>query len=326
MRREMRRRALIAEPVVAHIRRVRKERRMETRKRWARKLGWMLAAALWGAGLQTCEAAQLKTETAEAFDKYIHQKEAQNESELKGGKDFLWIDTLPEVERAQLYAKLRLGQVLLRNNLEGKGVPALVVPKGMIHDWSGIVFIQGVSMAQALAILEDYDRAAEYYQPDVVKSKVLEHSGEEWRIYLRLKRVKVVTVEFDTEYDVHNTKVDAAHAVSQSYSTKIAELEHAGESKERERPVGDDHGFLWRLDSYWRIYEADGGVYVQCEAVSLTRDIPAGLSLVVKPFIKSIPSESLRRTLESTRKAMEANSPRESRPVDNAPAKSDEGD
>ncbi len=51
--------------------------------------------------------------------------------------------------------------------------------------------------------------------------------------------------------------------------------------------------------------ERDGGVYVQSEVVSLTRDIPTGVAWLVKPFVTSIPQESLEFTMEATRKAVE---------------------
>ena len=60
----------------------------------------------------------------------------------------------------------------------------------------------------------------------------------------------------------------------QSYSTRIAEVENAGKSNERELPVGNDHGYIWRLYSYWRIEEKDSGVYVQGESIGLSRTIP----------------------------------------------------
>ena len=69
-------------------------------------------------------------------------------------------------------------------------------------------------------------------------------------------------------------------------------------------PVGHDGGYLWRLYSYWRFLERDGGTYVQCETISLTRDVPFMVSWIVKPFVTSIPRESLTFTLETTRKAL----------------------
>jgi len=88
-------------------------------------------------------------------------------------------------------------------------------------------------------------------------------------------------------------------------------VENAGKPNEAEKPVGDDDGFLWRLDSFWRFAERDGGVYLQLEAISLTRDIPAGLGWLVGPFVTSIPKESLEFTLTRTREALAPQSGRQ---------------
>jgi len=250
------------------------------------------------------EAAQLKTKTAEAFEQYIRTSEASMDEEISGGKTFLWIDALPAPERREAYDRLRRGEIVIERFPSRGPRDAGAIPGGLIHDWVGVVFIPGASLPRALAMLQDYDHDADYYRGQVLKSKVLWHAGGEFRIVLRLKRTRIITVIFDTEYDVHNKQLDATHATSESHSTRISEVEDAGTAREHDRPVGDDHGFLWRLDSYWRFREADGGVYVQCRAISLTRDVPAGLGWLVRPFIESIPVESLRSTLEGTRTAI----------------------
>ena len=86
---------------------------------------------------------------------------------------------------------------------------------------------------------------------------------------------------------------------------RIAEVENAGKSDEREKTPEDDGGYLWRMETWWRMQEGDGGVYVQSEVASLTRDIPEGFGWLIKPFIRSIPRETLKFTLEATRKAVE---------------------
>lgn len=255
-------------------------------------------------GVRPTRAEQLKKETAAAFDQYIRLKEARDEQQLAGRQGFLWIDTLPEPIAGEAYAKLKRGQVLVRRNQDCGAADCRAVPGGLIHDWVGVVFIPGVSLAQALKTLQDYDRDADYYHPQVLKSKLVDHSGDVFHVFLRLKQVHVITVVLDTEYEVHYRNLDEAYAVSRSYSTRIAEVENVGEGNERDRPPGDDRGLLWRLYSYWRFYQADGGIYIQCNAVSLTRDVPTGLGWLIRPFIQSIPSESLRFTLDSTRTAL----------------------
>ena len=113
-------------------------------------------------------------------------------------------------------------------------------------------------------------------------------------------------VVLDTEYEVHFARLDAHRAHSRSHSTRIAEVQNPGGRGERDLPPGNDHGFLWALDTYWRFLEVEDGVFVQCEAISLTRDIPAGLGWLVGPFVESIPRESLEFTLATTRKAVVA--------------------
>jgi hypothetical protein len=63
-------------------------------------------------------------------------------------------------------------------------------------------------------------------------------------------------------------------------------------------------GYLWRMETWWQMEERDGGVYVQSEVASLTRDIPTGLGWLVGPFVNSITKETLAFTLEATRKAV----------------------
>jgi hypothetical protein len=264
----------------------------------------MIAIALAFAAASS-EAADLKPETIHAFNEYIQRSEARMAARQPGDNSFLWTDALPPQGRAKAYANLKQGQLIVQRSEEGDSSIGIAAPGGgLIHDWTGIVFVPGVTLAQTLALLEDYDRAAEFYRPDVIKSRLVSRSGDEFRVYLRLTRKEVITAVFDTEYDVQYTWLDAAHTQSRSYSTRIAEVERAGESGERDKPAGKNNGFLWRLYTYWRFYQADGGVYIQCEAISLTRDVPAGLSWLVDPFITKIPSESLRRTLESTRAAL----------------------
>jgi hypothetical protein len=114
-----------------------------------------------------------------------------------------------------------------------------------------------------------------------------------------------MTVILKTNYNVKCTFIGADRATSCSYSTRIAEVENVGEANEFEKPPGSDGGFLWRLDSSWRFLERDGGTYVQLEAISLTRDVPAGLQWLIGPFVTSIPMESQAFTRTRTREALQ---------------------
>ena len=252
------------------------------------------------------QPAKLKSETQEAFNRYVKLTEARNDAELKRGTALLWVDGLPEAKRAEAYDALRRGEVKmtkLETRDHGQVIPC---PGGMTHHWAGVVFIPGAKLEDVLAVLEDYDRHSMYYAPDVERSKLESRQGDHFRVYLRFRRHKVVTVVLNTEHEVDYFHDGPAKAHSRSSAVRIAEVENAGAPNEREKPPGEDGGYLWRMETWWRMDEGDGGVYVQSEVVSLTRDIPTGLGWLIGPFVTSIPKETLDFTLEATRKAVQA--------------------
>jgi hypothetical protein len=269
-------------------------------------LALLLSASLARAVARHAEAAppSFKPETMEAFSSYVRATEARNSSELQSGKEFLWIDSLPEAARNRAYKSLSGGetQIEQRNTLrDGREIPC---PGGMIHHWEGLIFVPGAHLDDVLKILEDYDRHQVYYAPDVNRSKLEEREGDHFRAFLRFRRQKLITVVLNTEHDIHYFRDGAQQAHSRSSATHIAEVDNPGRSNERERPRDDDNGFLWGMETWWRLLEKDGGVYVQSEVVSLTRDIPAGLGWMIGPFITSIPKDTLNFTLGATRKAV----------------------
>ena len=158
----------------------------------------------------------------------------------------------------------------------------------------------GATLERSLAFLQDYDHHAANYAPDVMISKTLEHNGNDFKIHMRFLKKKVITVVEDTWQDVQYVSINPQRAYSRAVTTRVQEVENAGKPDEQLKPPGQGGGFLWHLNSYWRFEERDGGVYIQCEAVSLTRGIPWYAQLV-RGFITSIPKESLIFTLGTTR-------------------------
>jgi hypothetical protein len=181
----------------------------------------------------------------------------------------------------------------------------IAVPGGLIHDWIGAVFIPRVTLGQTLALIQDYDHNQDNYKPEVLASRLVSRHGNDFKVHLRLMKTKVVTVILDTDYDVRYFPLGGGRCHSRAYSTRIAEVKDAGKPDERTLPPGQDDGFLWRLYSYWRFQERDGGVYVECEAISLTRAIPVGLGWLIAPIITTLPRESLANTLRETRVALQ---------------------
>jgi hypothetical protein len=249
-------------------------------------------------------AAELKQKTTTAFDQYVTATEARFKQELRPGGTFLYVDGLKDEEKRKAYEQLKQGEVLVEK-LETKapGVSS-DVPDGMVHHWVGLIFIPGATLANTLPLVKDYDRRAELYKPDVSASRTISHNGDEYKMFLRLHQKKFTTVDFNTTYDVHWGQVDPTKVFSNSISTRIAEVKDPAKPDGEELPMGSGHGYLWRLNTYWRFEEKDGGVYLQCEALSLTRDMPTGLGWLLKPLVTSIPKASLNRALGQTRKVV----------------------
>jgi len=248
---------------------------------------------------------KLRADTQEAFERYAKLVDTRNDAELRRGTDLLWIDGLPGEQHAEAYTALKRGEVQIgKLEILDNGKP-IACPGGMIHHWTGVVFIPRAKLEDVLSVLEDYDKHSVYYAPDVEKSKIESREGDHLRVFLRFRRHKVITVVLDTEHDVQYFHDGAGKAHSRSSAVRIAEVENAGKSDEREKTPGDDGGFMWRMETWWRMEERDGGVYVQSEVASLTRDVPTGLGWMIKPFVTGIPKESLTFTLQATRKAVE---------------------
>ena len=243
------------------------------------------------------QAAELTEAAKNAFASYIGETESSMAAHLPP-------------------ATPRLGEVIAIPFAHRKpgGDASIAISGGLINHWFGSTFVPDASVADARAVLEDYTRYSAYYAPDVTESKLLGHSGNDFDVFLRLHRdvhVKAFfsfPVEFNANYKVRYSQERGTLSV-RSISTRIAQVRDPRHSHNVEYPVDGGDGFLWRLYSYWRVYEgtAQGrrGVYIESEAVSLSRSVPGFLAKIVTYFTTNFPEESLRSTLEKTRTAVE---------------------
>ena len=264
-----------------------------------------LRASAWLAMMLLCcswmQAAELKPKTVDAFNHYVKLTEARVSAEQAGKGPFFLIDAMAPQERQRAIDSMKNGEVFIDSRKTRDGGKEIDVPSGMIHHWLGMVFIPGGTIKDVLALAQDYNNHNHAYSPDVERSKLISRKGDTFQIYYRLRRKKVITAVLDTYYDIHYGPIVGKRTTSRSYSTKIQEIADPGEPTESAKPVDDGTGFLWRLNTYWSWEERDGGLYMQLEAVSLSRDIPTGLEWVVGRFVKSVPRESLMFTLGRTR-------------------------
>ena len=245
---------------------------------------------------QSVSVVQLKQETLDAFLAYTADAETEMNATLDGSTPFLWSD-----ENADRARHVRKGDVLSQL---WSGQSPVRVPNGLIHDWIGAISIRGTTIEKTLALVQDYDNHKNIYKPDVMDSRLISHHGNDFIIYLRLLKKKIITVVLDTEHDVHYQRVDDHQWFLRSHTTRIAEVDDAGTAKEKVYPPDTGYGFLWRLYSYWKFMGREDAVIVECRAVSLTRDVPLGLGWIIEPIINSLPRESLLNTLKATRQAL----------------------
>jgi hypothetical protein len=201
----------------------------------------------------------------------------------------------------QVQARLRQGELIVEQ-LTPAQPPTM--PGAMLHHWRGTAFAPGATAAEFERLLRDFNGYPRYFAPEVLKAAVLTEQGDRMEASMRVRQRHVLTVVMDTAYDVSFARADVRHGYSVSRSTRIAEIDSPGTPKERALTASEEHGFLWRLNTYWTYEERDGGLYLQIESVSLTRSIPTGLGWAVRPFVESVPRESLEFTLRAVARAL----------------------
>jgi hypothetical protein len=254
-------------------------------------------------------SADLQVPTIQAWDSYVRMVEDRVEKELQTTTPFLVLERLPQAEQQKAAATLPSGAVFITQvpgpTLRG---PMPHIPDGLVHHWLGVVRIPGVRVDDVLAFVQRYDDSPRYFK-DAIASKLVQRNGDDFEVYLKLRREKSVlgyrvSKVYNTTHRVTYRRFDASHAASRSVTTRIAEVEDAGQPSEREKPVGRDSGYLWRLNSYWRFVETADGVTVECESISLSRGIPTGIGWIAEPIVEAIARESVEGTLASIQKGV----------------------
>lgn len=256
----------------------------------------VLAAAL---AVPVGAAALLSREAIAGWANYITATDQRIAREFGSRDRFLAQDFRPDAasnRTAVLAGKIVIDPMV---TTDARGAE-MDVPYAMVHHWRGAVLIPGARLDDLLKQLQNGAAGAKQ-QEDVLESRVLERGPDRMRIFLRLQRTKFVTVVYNTEHLVLFKRHGATRASSASTATKIAEIQSPGTPAERELPIGNDRGFLWRWNAYWRYEQVAGGVIAECESVSLSRGIPSVVRYLVSSLIASTAYESMERTLATLR-------------------------
>jgi hypothetical protein len=248
-------------------------------------------------------AVDLKPETVGAFERYVRITETEMEDDLRVDR-FLIVDRLPESERRKVYGQLHQGQIFIQELHTQEDRLPFRVPGGLVHHWAGVIFIPNVTLAEVNAVLQDYEDEPSIYKPEIRQSKLIEQHGNKSKIFLQLYSKTIITVVLNGYFDVVERPLGSTRSEIASHSTRIVEVVDPGTPDEHERSDGGDHGYMWRMNSYWRIEEKDGGVYVQNESISLTRTVPVLLAWLINPLTKSIPRDVLVHMLTDTQDAV----------------------
>jgi len=209
-------------------------------------------------------AADLKPETAAAFDNYIQRFQAELEARSTPD-NYLWLDQHRQ-QKTLVWMQQRIIE-LRQSGGEKAG------PDGVIQHWFGAIYLETATLERARDMLLSYADYKVFFKPQVLDSKLLKRDGNRFDATLRLQKRQVTQVVLNAEMTADFAALDAKHVSISSRSTRIAEMKHAGkaDSTRQELPPEDQNGYLWRWNIYWRLVQSDVGVYAEADLITLSR-------------------------------------------------------
>ena len=219
----------------------------------------------------------------------------------------LYVESLPEPERSQILASLRQGDIYIANPTarDRKGNP-IDAPGGWIHHWLVAMYVPGVTLKEAAAMGQNYNKYSSYYKPEMVRTRLLSHSDDTFNVYARLqKKTPWLTITLDTYSEVHYFFLGPHRFYTVSHFYRIQQVEDAGTPNEHRDPPGGGSGFLWAMDVYWRYQAVAGGILVESETIALTRGVPFGFGWIIKPFVHRAAIATARGMMIRTRQILE---------------------
>lgn len=239
--------------------------------------------------------ATLTPETKAGYQKYIASLESRLTVRNHSEDDYLWIDR--DGHRQQ---SVKNGSIATEH------VNSFSVPGGMIQHWIGGVFLPGATLAQIKQVDQDYADYGKMYSPEITQPKVLSHQGDHFVVTYRITKENFLIAVIDTVHAIDYVPVSSHRLTIQSRSESVRQVKDPGTPSEQVLAEGEGDGLLWAMNSYWRMQQRDGGVYVECEAITLSRSVPFGMGALIDPILRSFAEESLKRTLEAKRRAVES--------------------
>jgi hypothetical protein len=252
-----------------------------------------------GVALSVAQAGGLKPEAAKAWEDYLESANGGIQERANAPAGFLQIDATPAVA-----AKVHRGQIVV--SPAAAHIPKKV-PSGLIHDWIGTAFLANTTIKDVVAIVRGYPKYTEVYAPHVLESRVIS-TGETVDLFsvVLMNRSVLSKTALDCDYQTTFVRVDGRRMYSMTQAKRIQEIADYGTAKQHTLPEGEGTGLIWRLFSVSRFEEREDGLYIETEAMALSRDIPSALRLVVEPIVRRVSREALETALRQTANAARA--------------------
>lgn len=242
-------------------------------------------------------APQLQPVTAQAWEKYIRVVDERAKARVHGGVPFLWTDEKPDRR-----LRLQRGEVLVAP-IVGRGIQ--VVPDGLIHDWIAAVYLPDTNLQRLTQFLGNYNQYPDYFKPFVVNSRVLSCSATDAEVAMTWQHsVLFVKAAIQARFHTHYFMVDQQRGYSIGGSAEVFEIADLGSSTERMIAPDRGHGYVWRLHSITRYQQRENGVYLEIEALALTRSIPSSIHWLIAPVVARLSVNSLTTMLRQTREGL----------------------
>jgi len=250
---------------------------------------------------RVAQPAQLKQQTVDEWNRYILATQAQIDKRVSGQTPFLWLDSMPDGS-----SRARNGEIVVAPFEEQTPKH---VSGGLVHHWIGAAFIPSAKMKDVLIVVRDYSQYKDFYAPTVIASALTTEKpppiGEADRFVLRLRNQSLVSkAALDATYTATYVRLDPKRTYAVAHTTRVQEIDHFGEASQRTLPPGEGNGYIWQLYTTTRFVEQDGGVYIEAEAIALSRDIPVAARWFVDPIVRRVSRDALHTSLTQTVQAV----------------------
>lgn len=174
------------------------------------------------------------------------------------------------------------------------------IPSGLIHYWIGITLLPHAHTDDVLAVLQDYNRYAQVFQPATVESHLTGRSGDTYSYRLKfIQKAMGVRTGLVGDFQSTYVRINDRSGYSLTEATTLTELQNPGESTERPISLAESHGFLEKSFTVVRYSEQQAGTMIEIDSVTLTREVPGSLRWLISPFIHRFARQTMTATLES---------------------------